>query len=202
MSQEPSPATPHASTMMDFLREAQAAYEKCGGDDMALRDVAYNYGHLFVHAIERIERLERSAPSETLEIDPRKQWITADGDLAHRLWMVSVPGETASEALTRILSKREIDPYPKCSNCGFNISFGDKQTTPSATPRSEFELDAQRLDWIEAKRPTVSFADEHFSSPGGPHVCAYPENPSDESNHYYGATFREALDNAMKGTNS
>lgn len=70
--------------------------------------------------------------------------------------------------------------------------------------RPTLELDAQRLDWIEEKRATVSFADvapEH-GSPGGPHVCANSLEPLDDANHYYGATYREAIDKAMKGTNS
>lgn len=70
------------------------------------------------------------------------------------------------------------------------------------TPRRLAVTDEQRLDWLETVRATISFAGEGPWGAGGPHVCVDPvrANDGDESVHYFGKTFRDAIDKAMKGT--
>lgn len=49
--------------------------------------------------------------------------------------------------------------------------------------------DTERLDWLEANDALVNYADR------GPHVCihGFPENV-----HFYGKSFRDAIDTAMR----
>lgn len=51
--------------------------------------------------------------------------------------------------------------------------------------------DTERLDWLEQKQALINFAQD------GPHVCAGPY--SEEYQHFYGNSYREALDAAMAG---
>ena len=52
--------------------------------------------------------------------------------------------------------------------------------------------DRQRLDWLEVNQALVNVAGN-----GQPHVCADQDNPHD-LNHFYGPSYREAIDQAMK----
>ena len=52
--------------------------------------------------------------------------------------------------------------------------------------------DKQRLDWLESHQALVNVAGN-----GQPHVCADQNNP-DDLNHFYGPSYREAIDQAMK----
>ena len=52
--------------------------------------------------------------------------------------------------------------------------------------------DKQRLDWLEGHQALVNVAGN-----GQPHVCADQNNP-DDLNHFYGSSYREAIDQAMK----
>lgn len=50
--------------------------------------------------------------------------------------------------------------------------------------------DADRLKWLEETQSLLNFSDN------GPHVCVGSDGGND---HYYGKTYREAVDNAMEG---
>lgn len=49
--------------------------------------------------------------------------------------------------------------------------------------------DTERLDWLEQKQALLNFSQD------GPHVCAGPY--SEEYQHFFGNSYREALDAAM-----
>lgn len=53
--------------------------------------------------------------------------------------------------------------------------------------------DTTRLDWLAAHQASIN------QTAMGPHVWNGRE-PADNDNHFYGSTYREAVDKAMEGT--
>lgn len=67
---------------------------------------------------------------------------------------------------------------------------------------SELQKDKERLDWLEQNRGGVNCCDSGVAIQNGPHCWIPKEDTVHEldTEHYFGNSYRLAIDSAMKGT--
>jgi hypothetical protein len=85
---------------------------------------------------------------------------------------------------------REIAAWLRDNPFGADVSRQAAECVEAAETVEKFSGDTERLNWLQSNDALLNYAAGHK-----PHVCVH--KPNGDNIHFYGMTFRDAIDNAM-----